>query len=278
MGFKTNKNKTSGVSQQGNSVFAKKLRSKVEQFSKLFGDSEKSKSYLQLAVISLLVSVLILLYLFVNIPRNNSLTQSLGELRLLSQTMSRQATDVMGSGNKESILALKASQNKFAENFETVKRIHSENEDLAKVETIWNKVSSDVSLVTSQQKLINQLFDANVEFTEIIPQIQSDYNLLVNDMASADMPSTQVVMAKNQVFIAERILRSIGSVLSSTINTRENSGDFKQDIETFGIYLDAQVNGSAELGITQLTQPDMRESLERIKADYDGIVKSDSTG
>lgn len=35
-------------------------------------------------------------------------------------------------------------------------------------------------------------------------------------MARDNMSSTQVVIAKNQVFLAERILRSIGSVLSGS--------------------------------------------------------------
>jgi twitching motility protein PilJ len=90
------------------------------------------------------------------------------------------------------------------------------------------------------------------------------------------MPSNQVVIAKNQVFIAERILRSISSVLTGSENSRESADDFSADTETFGSYLNAQLNGSAELGVERITDPALLESLTGIKAEYDDVLKSAS--
>ena len=97
---------------------------------------------------------------------------------------------------------------------------------------------------------------------------------MVDQMARQDMPSNQVVIAKNQVFIAERILRSISSVLTGSESSRESADDFSADTETFGSYLNAQLNGSAELGVERITDPALRESLEGIKAEYDDVLKS----
>ena len=277
MGFKLNKKNASENTHQSNSVFVTKLKAKVDQFSKLFGDTEQTRSYLQLGLISLLVSVLILLYLFYSVPRNNDLTRSVGELRLLSQTMSRQASEAMSSGTKESIQALTNSQKEFATNFETVQSVHSNNDDLAKVEQIWGNVNKDINLITSQQKIINQLYDTNIAISETIPGMQAEYNLMVDQMARNNVPSGQVIIGKNQVFIAERILRSIGSVLGGTDSASGSADDFNSDIETFGSYLNAQLNGSAELGVARVENPDARESLLSIKSDYDSIIKSAST-
>ena len=277
MGFKLNKKNASENTHQSNSVFVTKLKAKVDQFSKLFGDTEQTRSYLQLGLISLLVSVLILLYLFYSVPRNNDLTRSMGELRLLSQTMSRQASEAMSSGTKESIQALTNSQKEFATNFETVQSVHSNNDDLAKVEQIWGNVNKDINLITSQQKIINQLYDTNIAISETIPGMQAEYNLMVDQMARNNVPSGQVIIGKNQVFIAERILRSIGSVLGGTDSASGSADDFNSDIETFGSYLNAQLNGSAELGVARVENPDARESLLSIKSDYDSIIKSAST-
>ena len=120
MGFKLNKKNASENTHQSNSVFVTKLKAKVDQFSKLFGDTEQTRSYLQLGLISLLVSVLILLYLVYSVPRNNDLTRSMGELRLLSQTMSRQASEAMSSGTKESIHALTNAQKEYNLLYSTV--------------------------------------------------------------------------------------------------------------------------------------------------------------
>lgn len=277
MGFKLNKKNTAHTTRQSDSLFVTKLKSKIDQFSKLFGETDKTKSYLQLGLISLVISVLILLYLFYSIPRNNDLTKSTGELKLLSQTMSRQANEAMASGSKEAIQSLTTSQNRFAENLEIVKNRHSQTPDLDNVEKIWSSVSSDISLIASQQKIINQLYDTNIAISETIPGIQAEYNLMVNQMVMDGTPSSQVIIAKNQVFIAERILRSIGSVLSGSENSSESADDFNADTETFGTYLNAQLDGSAELGVSRVGEGEARESLRSIKADYDSIVKSASS-
>src|SRR5690606_12093453 len=164
----------------------------------------------------------------------------------------------------------------FAENLETVKNIHSDNEALQAVDKQWTEVSSGIDLITSQQKIINQLYDTNIAIGEAIPGIQAEYNLMVDQMARQDMPSSQVVIAKNQVFIAERILRSISLVLTGSDGSRESADDFSADTETFGSYLNAQLNGSAELGVERVNDPNLRESLEGIKAEYDDVLQSAS--
>ncbi|ENW89164.1 hypothetical protein F905_01635 [Acinetobacter sp. CIP 53.82] len=223
-----------------------------------------------------MVSIISLLSLFYSVPRTNQLTQSLGELRLLSQTISRQATEATASGTKESIQKLTQSQQSFKDNLETVKDIGSNSAELQKVEADWAKVSQNIDAISSQQAIISKLYDTNIAISETIPGIQAEYNLMVDQMARQDMPSSQVVIAKNQVFIAERILRSISSVLTGSENSRESADDFSADTETFGAYLNAQLNGSAELGVQRIADPGLREALEGIQFEYDDVLKSAS--
>ena len=277
MGFKLKKKNTTDVAQKkSGSASGLSLTGRIDQFAKLFGDSDKSKPYIQIALISMIAAVILLLVLIYTVPRNNDLTRSLGELRLLSQTISNQATEATASGSDESMKKLVESQKKFAANLEIVKDTHASSKAVAGVEEIWKKVSNDITLIASQQKLINELYTTNIKIAEAIPGIQAEYNLMVDDMARNQMPANEVVIAKNQVFIAERILRSIGSVLSGSENARESADDFNADTETFGSYLNAQLNGSAELAVPQIMHPNMRESLESIKEEYDSILKSAS--
>jgi twitching motility protein PilJ len=88
-----------------------------------------------------------------------------------------------------------------------------------KVNELWTNVSKNIDLIASQQKVINQLYDTNISISETIPEIQAEYNLMVDQMVRENMPSSQVIITKNQVFIAERILRSINSVLVGTDNS-----------------------------------------------------------
>ncbi len=273
MGFKLKKKNTGegGGRKRGNALFAK-IQSQTDQLSRVFGDSEKSKPYIYGAIGCLLAATITLLYLFYSVPRGNELTRSLGDLRLLSQTISRQATEATASGTPEAMKNLTDSQNSFAENLETVKSIHANNEAMRTVDQQWQEVSSNIELIASQQKIINQLYDTNIAIGETIPGIQAEYNLMVDQMAHQNMPSNQVVIAKNQVFIAERILRSISLVLTGTDSSRESADDFSADTETFGSYLNAQLSGSAQLGVQRIDDPNLRETLEGIKTEYDEVL------
>ncbi len=276
MGFKLKKKNTgeSGAAHSSN-AFLTKIQTQVEDFARLFGDTSKSKPFIYGAALSLILSVILLLFLFYSVPRHNELTRSLGELRLLSQTISRQATEATASGTPESIKTLSQSQARFAENLETVQDIHgSTDAEVRQVEQTWKAVSRNIDQITSQQKIINKLYDTNIAISETIPGIQAEYNLLVDQMARQNMSSSQVVIAKNQVFIAERILRSISSVLVGNDSSRESADDFNADTETFGTYLNAQLNGSSELGVERINDPALRESLTNIQDEYNAVLKS----
>ncbi|MFC6052840.1 chemotaxis protein [Acinetobacter sp. Ac_877] len=274
MGFKFKKKKTGEVSPKKESALAKKLQPQIDQYARVFGDTDKSKPLLLAATIALVIAAISLFSLFYTVPHSNNLTQSLGDLRLLSQTVSRQATEATASGTKESIDKLKNLQSEFNRNLEIVKSGHSATAELEAVENDWFKVSKNIDLIVSQQKFINTLYDTNIAIGEAIPGIQAEYNLMVDQMARQNLPSSQVVIAKNQVFLAERILRSISSVLVGVENSRESADDFSVDTETFGSYLKAQLNGSAELGVQRISDADLRASLESIEADYDNVLKS----
>jgi len=275
MGFKLKKKNTDGsTNRSGGNALVAKIQSQTEQFSRVFGDSEKSKPLILGAAFCIVLAIFLLLYLFYSVPRNNEFTRSVGELRLLSQTISRQATEATASGTPEAIKKLTESQKSFAENLEIVKDIHASTDALREVDAQWTKVSANIDLIASQQKIINQLYDTNIAISETIPGIQAEYNLMVDQMARQNVPANQVVIAKNQVFIAERILRSIGSVLTGSDNSRESADDFSSDTETFASYLKAQLNGSADLGVERINDPEMRDSLTSIQSEYDDVLKS----
>ncbi|MCH7336711.1 methyl-accepting chemotaxis protein [Acinetobacter sp. NIPH 2699] len=275
MGFKLKKkNGSDSAGLKRGGTFVEKIRTQVDQFSRLFGETEKSKPIIYRSLIALVLAVILLIYLFVSLPRSNQLTRSLGELRLLSQMISRQATEATASGTSESMKSLVESEKRFAENLEIVGNRYNTNADeYKKVDALWGNVAKHIDLIVSQEEVINQLYETNISISETIPEIQAEYNLMVDQMVRENMPSSQVIITKNQVFIAERILRSINSVLVGTDNSNASANDFGADIDTFGIYLNAQLNGSSELGVDRIGSSDLRESVDSIKSDYDSVLR-----
>ena len=279
MGFKLKKKSGNrSVNEKSNVNFVAKIQSQIEQYASLFGESKKSKPILYVASVCLVVASTSLAYLFYSVPRHNELTRSMGELRLLSQTISRQATEATASGSPEAMKELIASRQLFAKNIKNVENIYgTSSKEYKKVATLWKSLAYDIDLISSQQDVINQLYNMNISISDSIPEIQAEYNLMVDKMVREKVSSNQVVVAKNQVFIAERILRSINSVFVGTENSENSAHDFSVDIETFGVYLDAQLNGNAELGVAKVDSPEVRESLEGIKTEYDKVLKSAAT-
>ncbi|EOQ75960.1 MULTISPECIES: methyl-accepting chemotaxis protein [Acinetobacter calcoaceticus/baumannii complex] len=275
MGFKLKKKGSSRVASEKSGVnFIATIQSRIEQFASLFGESEKSKPILYAALLCFVLALVSLAYLFYNVPRHNQLIRSLGELRLLSQTISKQATEATESGSQEAITKLQQSQKDFNENLLEIENIHGKsNDEYQKVQVMWTELSKNIDLISAHQKVLNQLYDTNISISETVPEIQAEYNLMVDQMARQGLPSSQVIIAKNQVFIAERILRSINSVLSGT-DGNVSTSDFGVDIDTFGTYLNAELNGNAELGVDRIADPALRESLESIKSEYDKVLKS----
>ncbi|PJG67671.1 methyl-accepting chemotaxis protein [Acinetobacter seifertii] len=279
MGFKLKKKSGNrSVNEKSNVNFVAKIQSQIEQYASLFGESKKSKPILYVASVCLVVASTSLAYLFYSVPRHNELTRSMGELRLLSQTISRQATEATASGSPEAMKELVASRQLFAKNIKNVENIYgTSSKEYKKVAGLWKSLAYDIDLISSQQDVINQLYNMNISISDSIPEIQAEYNLMVDKMVREKVSSNQVVVAKNQVFIAERILRSINSVFVGTENSENSAHDFSVDIETFGVYLDAQLNGNAELGVAKVDSPEVRESLEGIKTEYDKVLKSAAT-
>ncbi|HAV17239.1 MAG TPA: chemotaxis protein [Acinetobacter nosocomialis] len=279
MGFKLKKKSGNcSVNEKSSVNFIAKIQSQIEQYASLFGGSKKSKPILYVALLCLVLASTSLAYLFYSVPRHNELTRSMGELRLLSQTISRQATEATASGSPQAMKDLVESRQTFAKNIKNVENIYgTSSKEYKKVATLWKSLSYDIDLISSQQDVINQLYNMNISISDSIPEIQAEYNLMVDKMVREKVSSNQVVIAKNQVFIAERILRSINSVFVGTENSENSAHDFSVDIETFGVYLDAQLNGNAELGVAKVESPEVRESLEGIKTEYDKVLKSAAT-
>ena len=254
--------------------FIERIQQQVDDSARMFGDAEKAKPLIYTAVICIVLALTTLSYLFYSVPRNNELTRSLGELKLLSQIISRQATEATSSGTPEAISNLSSSQKQYAENLKNVADIHGTSSDAYKnVANLWTDISQNIDLISSQQKLINQLYDINIAINETVPGIQAEYNVMVDQMARQGASSSQVIIAKNQVFIAERILRSINSVLSGSENAKQSADDFSADINTFGAYLNGQLSGNTELGVSAITDGTLRESLDSISPEFNEVLK-----
>ena len=250
-----------------------KVQDQVDQVSRVFGDSERSKPYIYGAAFSLLLALVFLAYLLYSVPKNNSYTQSVGELRLLSQTLPNQAAMTTSAGTPEALKQLAASKDEFAAHFNNIKGAN-DGDIVANIEGSWSKVAANVDLITAQQPLINQLHDANLALSESIPSIQAQYNLIIEQMSRQGTAGSQIAIAKNQVFLAERILNAMNSLMNGSENSSASAENLNSDVRNFAAFLNGQLNGNAALGVARVEDTNLRAALTNIENDYNRVVAS----
>lgn len=59
----------------------------------------------------------------------------------------------------------------------------------------------NIDLISSHQRVLNQLYDTNISISETVPEIQAEYNLMVDQMARQGLPSSQVIIAKTRYLL-----------------------------------------------------------------------------
>ena len=238
-----------------------------------FGDPKQAKPMLWVGLIGLVFALFFIVVLFINIPNNTSLTQDVGELRLLSQQISRYATVASVSGDPQAAKHLKDAQAEFVEKLDSVHKIYGTSSDQIKaVDKQWSNINSGVDLILSNQKTVNGLYDIGVSISDAIPDIQVKYNKVVDGLVRSGAPGTQIALAKNQVWLTERILRSVKSVLAGDEDSVASGDIFSSDIEMFGQYLNGQLQGDNALGVPMVDNPELRPVLIDIKDTYDNVI------
>ena len=221
----------------------------------------RSKVFVAITLLSTLLSACI----------NSSSTQTLTELKVLSLLIPKQTSQFIESGTKETQQGLISSQEKLVEVLTNLKDQSTSQEMMGKLIANGAGLEKNIATLVGEQNQLNALYDFKLHVFETIPGIQAEYNLMTDMMVRSGSPSTQIIITKNQVFIAERILRSLQGDEIGVIEVN----DLAMDLETFNVYLNGQMNGSKELGVQRIGDPELRMGLESIKSDMDSIMNSE---
>ena len=237
------------------------MKIKNKKNSLKISSTSRSKVFVAIALLSTLLSACI----------NSSSTQTLTELKVLSLLIPKQTSQFIETGTKDSQQGLISSQEKLVEVLTNLKDQSTSQEMMGKLIANGAGLEKNIATLVGEQNQLNALYDFKLHVFEAIPGIQAEYNLMTEMMARSNSPSTQIIITKNQVFIAERILRSLQG---NEIGLIEVDG-LAMDLETFNAYLNGQMNGSKELGVQRIEDPELRMGLESIKSDMDSIMNSE---
>ena len=192
------------------------------------------------------------------------------ELRVLSQEIAKNATEAAG-GTASAFDALRRSRDEFERLWGYVVDGNPETglppSQIAQdsdVQATWNEVRDNADSILSTQDAVLGLHEVARTLNETIPQLQVEYDDIVQILLDNNAPAEQIALAQRQSLLAERIVRSVNNVLSGDEDAVIAADRFGRDASLFGRVLDGQVNGNPAMGISQVNDEDAIYGLEAV--------------
>lgn len=212
--------------------------------------------------------------------RNAQYTRYTGELRVLSQALASNALEA-SSGTSEAFGRLKRSRDDFQKRLGFLVNGDLDgglpSSDLANesdVKLVWERVENQTEQILNSQNIILSLHDVAATLSETIPQLQAEYEEVVELLIENDAPSSQVAVAQRQSWLAERIVRSINKVLVGAEDSVMAADAFGRDASTFGRVLDGMIQGNNAMRISQVTNEEAVFALAEVSELFEFVSGS----
>ncbi|NVD35689.1 methyl-accepting chemotaxis protein [Marinobacter lutaoensis] len=246
------------------------MKNRAGRFSRGQGGN-KLVAGLIAALIALTVLLVVVLFIINRDSQNDQrYIAHTAELRVLSQAIAKNATEAAG-GTAEAFDQLRRSRDEFQQLWSYVTEGNPETglpaSDMAKqsgVQQNWDTVRANADSILSTRDAVLGLHEVARTLNETIPQLQVEYDDIVQILLDNDAPAEQVALAQRQALLAERIVRSVNNVLSGDEDAVIAADRFGRDASLFGRVLDGQLNGNEAMGITKVTDEDAIYGLEAV--------------
>ena len=223
------------------------------------------------ALIALTVLLVVVLFIINKDGQNDQqYIASTAEMRVLSQEIAKNATEAAG-GTAEAFDQLRRSRDEFQQFWTSVTEGNPETglpaSELAQqsgVQQHWNSVRENADSILSTREAVLGLHEVARTLNETIPQLQVEYDDIVQILLDNDAPAEQISLAQRQSLLAERIVRSVNNVLSGDEDAVIAADRFGRDASLFGRVLDGQLNGNPAMGISRVADEDAIYGLEAV--------------
>ncbi|MDV7212569.1 methyl-accepting chemotaxis protein [Azotobacter beijerinckii] len=239
--------------------------------------SLRSSAWLAGFFVILIVSIILLFAIFTYLNtqalNDQQYITHAGELRVLSQRIATNAGEA-SAGNGPAFALLKESTMDFEKRWDILKNGDKETglppvpfsvqETMNSVQVDWETLKTNSATILASQKAILSLHAVAMTLTETVPQLQAEYEKVVESLVAGGASATQVALAQRQALLAERILASVRMVLEGGKGAIEAADRFSNDAGEFGLVLNAMRNGNPARGIAKVGDPKVLERLTGI--------------
>ena len=216
-------------------------------------------------IVSLLLLFVNFLYLNIQSGYDTEYIGHSGELRVLSQQISKSASEA-ATGTPQAFVLLLAERNGFQQRWNFLKDGREEtglppapaglDAEMKQVQENWDRVRRNADAILASESTVLSLHEVAATLSDTVPQLQVEYEDIVDVLISSGASANQVSIAQRQSLLAERILGSVNRVLSGDADSVLAADSFGRDASLFGRVLEAMLEGNDSMGITPVTDPD----------------------
>ena len=132
---------------------------------------------------------------------------------------------------------------------------------IASVRDVWDKFKLNTETVYKNKATVLLVHDLAGRLSQTIPQLQEEYDSIVQNLIRNGAPAAQVAEARAQSWRAERIARNIDKLLAGGDDAEAAADEFSADALMFGQVLNGMLVGDRERGIDRVFSPDVVQTL-----------------
>ncbi|MEG5264320.1 methyl-accepting chemotaxis protein [Pseudomonas sp. JDS28PS106] len=240
-------------------------------------EGARSRSQIALLFVALIIFIVLLFANFAYLNTQSNYDKQYighaGELRVLSQRIAKNATEA-ASGKAQAFKLLTEARNDFDLRWGYLKEgdpvtglpaapsgVHDQ---LRNVQNDWDALRASTNVILASEQTVLSLHQVAATLAETVPQLQVEYEKVVEILLQSRAPASQVVLAQRQALLAERILGSVHTVLSGDETAVQAADAFGRDASQFGRVLNGMLDGNSNLRISQVEDPSARARLGEI--------------
>ncbi len=247
----------------------------------------RSSSLIAGLFIVLIVSIVLLFanFAYINTQSNydKEYISHSGELRVLSQRIAKNATEA-AAGKTEAFALLKDARNDFEKRWSFL--VKGDNStglppapgivkpEMDAVQQDWDSLRKNADAILASEQTVLSLHQVAATLAETIPQLQVEYEEVVDILLESGATAAQVSVAQRQSLLAERILGSVNKVLAGDEDSVQAADMFGRDASLFGRVLKAMIEGNAAMKITKVSDQEALERLSEISELFEFVSGS----
>jgi twitching motility protein PilJ len=210
--------------------------------------------------------------------RDANYEQQAAELRAQAYRLTSLARDAT-SGEEEAFGELGSVVDSMSNTWESLRSADPRTRKVLSAEfgafgTVWNNIKGNAESILNNQETIVFINSVGNELNDNLPTLQAQHSNIVEILLEAGAPAEQVSQAQMQSWRAERIGRNVDKMLRGDADADKAADQFNLDASLYGRMLAAMLNGDQMLGISRVSDPDARASLDEISQLFQSVGAS----